>query len=97
MHNSNFQAARSQAEVRLLEYVRKWPKAKFQKFFKGLPVLGVDGFLQDFGKGTTAVGKVYAKTGTGISMNLATGQYFLTAQVFAGYIEGERLLEFMTG
>ena len=86
-----------QAEVRLLEYVRNWPKAKFQKFFKGLPVLGIDGSLEDFGKGTTAVGKVYAKTGTGISMNLATGQYFLTAQVFTGYIEGERLLEFMIG
>jgi D-alanyl-D-alanine carboxypeptidase/D-alanyl-D-alanine-endopeptidase (penicillin-binding protein 4) len=86
-----------QAEVRLLEYVRNWPKAKFQRFFKGLPLLGVDGSLQDFGKGISAVGKVYAKTGTGISMNLATGQYFLTTQVFAGYIEGKRLLEFMIG
>jgi serine-type D-Ala-D-Ala carboxypeptidase/endopeptidase (penicillin-binding protein 4) len=86
-----------QAEVRLLEYARHWPHAEFQRFYKGLPVLGVDGSLQDFGKGTAAVGKIYAKTGTGISFNLATGEYFLTAQVLSGYIEGDRLLEFIIG
>ena len=86
-----------QAEIRLLEYVRNWPKKKFQQFYCGLPILGVDGSLEDFGKDTSAVGKVYAKTGTVIGENLATGQLFLYGQALAGYIEGKNnhLLEFM--
>jgi D-alanyl-D-alanine carboxypeptidase/D-alanyl-D-alanine-endopeptidase (penicillin-binding protein 4) len=86
-----------QADVQLLDYVRSWPKAKFQKYYNAFPILGVDGSLEDFGKNTPAVGKVYAKTGTGISFNFALGQFFLTAQVLAGYIESKsgQLYEFV--
>jgi serine-type D-Ala-D-Ala carboxypeptidase/endopeptidase (penicillin-binding protein 4) len=86
-----------QAEVQLLEYVRNWPKESFQKYYNGLPILGVNGSIGDFGKGTPAVGKVYAKTGTGIAINLATHQFFLNTQALSGYIEGKNghLLEFM--
>ncbi len=86
-----------QAEIQLLEYVRNWPNEQFQRYYNALPILGVDGSLEGFGKNTPAVGKVYAKTGTGLSYNLALGQFFLTAQVLAGYIESKsgQLLEFM--
>jgi D-alanyl-D-alanine carboxypeptidase/D-alanyl-D-alanine-endopeptidase (penicillin-binding protein 4) len=86
-----------QAEVQLLEYVRSWPKESFQKYYNGFPILGVNGSIEDFGKGTAAAGKVYAKTGTGIAINLATNQFFLNTQALAGYIEGKNghLLEFM--
>lgn len=86
-----------QAEVKLLEYVRNWPKEQFKRYYNGLSILGVDGSIEDFGKGSPAAGKVYAKPGTGISFNLATGQYFLTTMALTGYIEGKNghLLEFM--
>jgi D-alanyl-D-alanine carboxypeptidase/D-alanyl-D-alanine-endopeptidase (penicillin-binding protein 4) len=86
-----------QADIQLLEYVRNWPKEQFQRYYKAFPILGVDGSLEDFGKNTPAVGKVYAKTGTGISYNFALGQFFLTAQVLAGYFESKsgQLFEFV--
>lgn len=45
--------------------------------------------LEDFAKNTPAVGKVRAKPGTGVSFNLATGQFFLITQALAGYVEGK--------
>lgn len=78
-----------QAEVQLLEFMQKQPSAKFQYYFDALPLLGVDGSLEDFAKTTSAVGKVRAKPGTGVSSNLATGSYFLITQALAGYIEGK--------
>jgi serine-type D-Ala-D-Ala carboxypeptidase/endopeptidase (penicillin-binding protein 4) len=78
-----------QAEIQLLEYVRKQTPKQFQHFFDALPILGVDGSLEDFGKKTQAAGKVRAKPGTGASFNLATGNYFLITQAFAGYLEGK--------
>ncbi len=86
-----------QAEVELLHYLQKWPKKAFQKFYDALPILGVDGSLSNYAKDTPAVGKVRAKTGTGISFNLATQQLFLTTQTLAGYVEGQNgnLIEFM--
>jgi serine-type D-Ala-D-Ala carboxypeptidase/endopeptidase (penicillin-binding protein 4) len=86
-----------QAEVQLLNYVRSWPKESFEKYYDGFPILGIDGSIEGFGKGSSAVGKVYAKPGSGIAMNLATNQFFLNAQALAGYIEGKggHLLEFM--
>lgn len=77
------------AEVHLLEYMHKLPAEQFQKYFNALPIQGVDGSLEDFGKNTPAYSKVYAKTGTGVVFNLATKQFFLIAQVFSGYIEGK--------
>lgn len=86
-----------QAEIELLHYLQKWPEKTFQKFYHGLPILGVDGSLSDYAKDTPAVGKVRAKTGTGVSFNLATHQFFLTTQTLAGYVEGQNghLIEFM--
>lgn len=78
-----------QAEVQLLAYIHTQPPERFQHFFDALPILGVDGSLEDFAKKTSAAGRVRAKPGTGISANLATGTYFLTTQALAGYIEGK--------
>ncbi|MFA6916123.1 MAG: D-alanyl-D-alanine carboxypeptidase/D-alanyl-D-alanine-endopeptidase [Parachlamydiales bacterium] len=78
-----------QAEIKLLEYSHNLPKEKFERFFDALPILGVDGSLEDFGKNTPAVGKVRAKPGTGVSINLATQRLFLITQALAGYVEGK--------
>lgn len=78
-----------QAEIQLLEYLHKQKPVQFQRFFDALPILGVDGSLEDFAKKTQAAGKVRAKPGTGLSFNLATGRYFLITQALAGYIEGK--------
>lgn len=85
------------AEVLLLEYLRKLPAEQFKKFYSALPILGVDGSLEDFGKNSSAAGKVRAKTGTGVTFNAATNEFFLTTQTLAGYIEGKNghLIEFM--
>jgi serine-type D-Ala-D-Ala carboxypeptidase/endopeptidase (penicillin-binding protein 4) len=78
-----------QAEVKLLEYMQKQPSFRFQDFYRALPILGIDGSLQDVAKKMDAVGKIRAKTGTGISFNLSTGNYFLNTQALSGYIEGK--------
>lgn len=78
-----------QAEIQLLEYASKQTPAQFRHFFDALPILGVDGSLEDFGKKTPALGKVRAKPGTGVSYNLATDHYFLITQALAGYVEGK--------
>lgn len=87
------------AEITLLEYLRKQPKEKFKKFYDALPILGVDGSLEDFGKKTNAVNKARAKPGTGATANAATGDFFLTTQVYSGYVEGRNghLIEFVLG
>lgn len=86
-----------QAEIQLLEYVHKLTPSQFQRFFDALPILGVDGSLEDFGKGIAASGKVRAKPGTGVAYNLATGKFFLITQALSGYIEGKNghLLAYM--
>lgn len=85
------------AEIQLLEYIQKKPKESFQKYYDALPILGVDGSLEDFGRTTNAKGKVRAKTGTGIVVNGATKDLFLTTQALTGFIEGKngQLYEFM--
>lgn len=85
------------AEVQLLEYVRKLPSKQFASYYDALPILGVDGSMEDFGKSTNAVGKVRTKPGTGASFNTAANQFFLTTQALAGYIEGKngQLIDFM--
>lgn len=84
-------------EVQLLEYMSKLPKEQFQDYYEGLPVLGKDGSLEDFAKDTDAVGKVAAKTGTGVTYNASLGNLFLTTQALSGYIQGkdEQLIAFM--
>lgn len=88
-----------QAEVEMLRYMHGLGGEKFTKYYEGLPILGVDGSLEDVAKNTQAKGKVYAKTGTGVSFNLATGKFFLTTQTLAGYINGKNghLYAFMLG
>lgn len=78
-----------QAEVKLLEYVHQQNPQKFKHYYDALPILGVDGSLEDFAKETNAANKVRAKPGTGVAFNLSTGQFFLITQAFAGYIEGK--------
>lgn len=87
------------AEVQLLDYMKKLPSSQFKSFYEGLPILGVDGSLEDVAKKSGAANKVYAKTGTGVSFNLAERRLFLTTQTLAGYIEGKdgHLIEFMLG
>lgn len=75
------------AELQLLEYMSKLPI--YPEYQRALPILGVDGSLADFGKKTEAVGKVKAKTGTGVSYNAAQNKLFLTTQTLAGYIDGK--------
>ncbi len=86
-----------QAEIQLLEYMQKKSPRQFENFINALPILGVDGSLADFGKKTDAVGKVFAKTGTGVSFNLATNKFFLTTQTLVGYIKAKNgdLIAFM--
>ena len=85
------------AEIQLLDYVRTWPKQQFQRYFNGFPILGVDGSIEDFGKGSPAEGKVFGKPGTGIIINTSTSEFFLATQALSGYIQGQNghLLEFM--
>jgi serine-type D-Ala-D-Ala carboxypeptidase/endopeptidase (penicillin-binding protein 4) len=75
--------------VKLLEYLYKQPSADFQGYFYTLPILGVDGSLEDFAKNSAGSGRVRGKTGTGITTNFATGEFFLLTQGMAGYIEGK--------
>lgn len=85
------------AEVQLLEFVHNQTPEKFKYFYDSLPILGVDGSLEEFGKNTAAAGKVRAKPGTGVAYNVATGKLFLITQAYAGYIEGKNghLLAYM--
>ncbi len=78
-----------QATVQLLEYLKMQKPLFFESFFKSLPILGVDGSLEDFAKKEAAAGNVRAKTGTGVGFNLATNNYFLITQALAGYVEGK--------
>lgn len=85
------------AEVQLLDYMHKLPAKQFERFYDALPILGVDGSLEDFAKNTSAVGKVRAKPGTGVSFNLTNRKFFLITQALGGYIEGKNkhLLAYM--
>jgi len=77
------------AVIQLLEFMSKKSPENFKKFYGALPIMGVDGSLEDFGKNSSSTGKIRAKTGTGVAHNLATGNFFLITQALAGYIEGE--------
>lgn len=78
-----------QAEVEILHYVYKLPQDQFQNYFNALPILGVDGSLEDVAKESAGAKKIFAKPGTGISVNLGTGKPFLITQALAGYIKGK--------
>lgn len=76
------------AIVQFLEFMYRQDANRFKTFSNALPIMGVDGSLEDFAKGTRGVGKIRAKPGTGVSVNLAAGTYFLNTQALAGYIDG---------
>ena len=82
------------AAVDLLRHLHQRPD--FDAIFEALPVLGVDGSLALVQTGHPAAGHVHAKTGTGITLDLAHARPFMTNKALAGYIESSqgRLLAF---
>ena len=56
-----------QAEIEILNYVYKLPQEQFQNYFNALPILGVDGSLEDVATKSAGAKHVFAKPGTGIS------------------------------
>lgn len=78
-----------EVEVKLLEYMHKQSPEQFRHYYNALPILGVDGSLEDFAKNSTGAEKIRSKPGTGVSTNFATDQLFLITQALAGYIEGK--------
>ncbi len=69
--------------VRYLAAIRKQPW--FDDFYRGLPILGVDGTLATIQVKAAARGKVFAKTGTdGMENNLSRG--VVVAKGLAGYV-----------
>lgn len=78
-----------QAELQILEYMHNKKPEAFRLFLDALPILGVDGSLEDFAKKTGGAGKIHAKPGTGVVSNFATGKLFLITQALAGYFEGK--------
>jgi len=73
------------AVVDLLQTVRRKPY--FEAFRHALPVLGTDGSLALVQVGSLASGHVFAKTGTGVSVDFAHLQPFLTEKTLGGYID----------
>lgn len=70
--------------VRYLEYVRTRPF--FTDFYRGLPVLGVDGTLFNIQTRSPAAGKVRAKTGTWGGGDRLNDRGIVTAKGLAGYM-----------
>ncbi len=72
--------------VRFLAYVAQQPY--YHDFYRGLPVLGVDGTLFNIQKGKPGAGNVHAKTGTnGNGDGLNASRLFLTGKGLAGYMK----------
>jgi len=69
--------------VRYLAWARtqRW----FSKLRRGLPILGVDGTLFNIQNGSPARGRAFAKTGTGIALNLLGGDT-LVSKGLAGFM-----------
>ena len=62
----------------------------FDAYLNGLPILGVDGSLALVQEDSPARGQVFAKTGTGVSVDFAHLQPFLTEKALAGYIDSAK-------
>lgn len=61
----------------------------YQAYRRALPVLGVDGTLaKAVGPDDPARGKVWAKTGTRVTIDLLNWRMWLSAKGLAGYLEG---------
>jgi serine-type D-Ala-D-Ala carboxypeptidase/endopeptidase (penicillin-binding protein 4) len=70
------------AVVQLLRALAKRPD--YKAFEAALPVLGVDGTLEDVGRNSPARGAVKAKTGTYFWYDALNGRYLLTSKSLAG-------------
>ncbi len=57
-----------------------------EEFVASQPVLGETGSLASNGLGSPSVGKVEAKVGTGVSVDLVTGRLYSKVQSLAGYM-----------
>ena len=77
----------SNAVIDLLSYMKKQPAAQYQKFYDGLPILGVDGSLAEAGKNSPARNRIHGKTGTSIIYDLANQRFYSFAETLGGYIE----------
>lgn len=73
--------------LKLLEYMRKQPAKYFQAFFNALPILGVDGTLQDNGVDLPARNHVFAKTGSLTIPRATDDNVILYVKGLAGYVE----------
>ena len=70
--------------MKLLKEVRN--RYYFDEFHQGLPILGVDGSLAVVQRGGPATGQVFGKTGTGVAIDFAHLQPFLTEKALGGYL-----------
>jgi D-alanyl-D-alanine carboxypeptidase/D-alanyl-D-alanine-endopeptidase (penicillin-binding protein 4) len=77
------------AMMKVLEYLHQLSSDQFQTMINTLPILGVDGSLTHVANNTPAQGKVFAKTGTGISYNNLFGNFLLTSKALAGFYKNK--------
>jgi D-alanyl-D-alanine carboxypeptidase/D-alanyl-D-alanine-endopeptidase (penicillin-binding protein 4) len=73
--------------VELLRIMRDHPE--FEVYKDSLPILGVDGSLAYVQTDSPAVGHVFAKTGTTVTLDLTHLRPFVNEKALAGYIERE--------
>jgi len=59
---------------------------QFAEFYRGLPILGVDGTLWNIQTHSPAAGKVHAKTGTDDQPDLLNRKVTVSAKGLAGYV-----------
>ncbi|MBV8246365.1 MAG: D-alanyl-D-alanine carboxypeptidase/D-alanyl-D-alanine-endopeptidase [Candidatus Eremiobacteraeota bacterium] len=70
--------------VAYLQYMRT--NTQFAAFYRGLPILGVDGTLWNIQTHSPAAGKVHAKTGTDDQPDLLNRKVTVSAKGLAGYV-----------
>lgn len=72
--------------VAVTQLLRWWTRQPdFDRWRESLPILGVDGTLHNVATDSPARGKVFAKTGTKIDVDLLTGTVVLQTKALAGY------------
>jgi PBP4 family serine-type D-alanyl-D-alanine carboxypeptidase len=71
----------------MCSYLSYWSKQPgFEAFFNALPILGKDGSLAKIQKESSAVGHVFAKTGTFVTDNKLSGKSILNSKGLAGFV-----------
>lgn len=74
--------------LQLLHYM--YNSSDFQVYKDALPILGVDGSLADAGKGSSAEGKVWAKTGTVVIYDRVNDRLITSSKALAGYMNSSK-------